>query len=181
MPGAQSSEQVQRAGKQRQLMLARDVVVSVACGQFHNTIARQLRHHMRQRFEQTQADHIGRLGVAGPRRAHVHASILNATHDLAGGIKQGAVPIKNDQVKNLLGLVEQETYVVHVEKITSLESLKDCRPVAIDETTFEVDLSKKNKLNDFISRLSPLGMIVTDIRPKGNRLEKLFLSILKEN
>jgi len=42
-----------------------------------------------------------------------------------------------------------------------------------------VDLSKEERLNEFIAYLTQLGMAVTDFRPKGNRIEKLFLNILK--
>ena len=36
------------------------------------------------------------------------------------------------------------------------------------------------KLNDFILILTQLNMVVIDMRPKGNRLEKLYLKILKQ-
>ena len=88
--------------------------------------------------------------------------------------------IKNDSVRNLVKLVDKETFVVHVEKIQSLEQLGDFYPKIIDEVTFEVEINKKVKLNDFISILSRLGMTATDIRPKGNRLESLYLSLLKQ-
>jgi ABC-2 type transport system ATP-binding protein len=113
-------------------------------------------------------------------------TILLTTHYLeevewlcrqAAIIKDGEI-IANDRVKNLVKLVTRETYVVHVDAIHSLEKLKGYKPVVIDETTFEVDLSKEERLNEFILYLSQLGMKVTDFRPKGNRIEKLFLSIL---
>ncbi len=115
-------------------------------------------------------------------------TILLTTHYLeeveqmcknAAIIKTGEI-IKYDRVKNLLQLLEQETYVVHVEKIQAIETIKMYNPKVIDDTTFEVDISKKERLNDFILKISNAGMIVTDIRPKGNRLEKLFLKILKQ-
>ena len=37
---------------------------------------------------------------------------------------------------------------------------------------------KKISVNDFIKHLIQLGMEVTDFRPKGNRIERLFLNIL---
>ena len=115
-------------------------------------------------------------------------TILLTTHYLeeveqmckeAAIIKTGEI-IKYDKVKNLLQLLEQETYLVHVEAIHVLEKFTTYNAKRLDDTTFEVDLNKKEKLNDFISQLSAAGMVVTDIRPKGNRLEKLFLKILKQ-
>jgi ABC-2 type transport system ATP-binding protein len=92
-------------------------------------------------------------------------------------IKDGQI-IANDRVKNLVKLVAKETYIVHVDAICSLEKIRGYNPVVIDENTFEVDLSKEERLNEFIAYLSQLGMAVNDFRPKGNRIERLFLNIL---
>lgn len=92
-------------------------------------------------------------------------------------IKDGLI-IKNDTVKNLVKLVEKESYIIHVKKIDSVEQIKSYNPKIIDQETFEVDLNKNENLHDFIDQLSKAGLIVTDIRPKGNRIEKLFLNIL---
>ena len=114
-------------------------------------------------------------------------TILLTTHYLeeveqmckkAAIIKNGEI-IACDLVNNLLRLLAKETYVIHVEKVQSLNELTSYNPQKIDEYAFEIDLNKKEKLNDFISRLTQLGMVVTHIRPKGNRLEKLYLNILK--
>jgi len=113
-------------------------------------------------------------------------TILLTTHYLeeveqlcrqAAIIKDGTI-IADDRVKNLVKLVNKETYTVHVDKICALEKLQNYNPVVIDEHTFEVDLSKEEPLNDFIAHLVQLGMEVMDFRPKGNRIEKLFLNIL---
>jgi ABC-2 type transport system ATP-binding protein len=94
-------------------------------------------------------------------------------------IKNGEI-IANDRVKNLVKFVDQETYVIHVDHVTALDQLKDCNPRTIDENTFEVELNKSARLNDFILRLTSLGMTVVDLRPKGNRLEKIYLKLLKQ-
>jgi len=116
-------------------------------------------------------------------------TILLTTHYLeeveqlcrqAAIIKDGKI-IANDRVKNLVKLVEKETYTIHVDKICAFEKLKEYNPVAIDEYTFDVELSKEERLNEFIVYLTKLGMAVTDIRPKGNRIEKLFLNILNSD
>lgn len=113
-------------------------------------------------------------------------TILLTTHYLeeveqlcrqAAIIKDGVI-IANDRVKNLVKLVDRETYIVHVDAICDLEKLRGYNPVAVDENTFEVDLSKEERLNEFIAYLAQLGMVVTDFRPKGNRIERLFLNIL---
>ncbi len=115
-------------------------------------------------------------------------TILLTTHYLeeveqmcqnAAIIKNGEI-IKNDKVKNLVNLIEQETYVIHAQAVQFLDQLKGYHCRVIDENTFEVELDKKAGLNDLIGQVSALGIKMTDIRPKGNRLEKLFLRILKQ-
>ena len=114
-------------------------------------------------------------------------TILLTTHYLeeveqmcrnAAIIKEGEI-IKNDKVSRLLQLLDHETYVINVKEVKSLERLSQYEPKKLDEHTLEVELNHKESLNDFIVRLSEIGMVVTDIRPKGNRLEKLFLNVLR--
>ena len=95
-------------------------------------------------------------------------------------IKNGEI-VANDTVKSLTQLVDKETYVVMVKEIPALEGIKVFTPKVIDENTFEVELSRQETLNDFVMKLTSLGMVVTDIRPKGYRLEKLFLNLLHES
>jgi len=115
-------------------------------------------------------------------------TILLTTHYLeeverlckgAAIIREGEI-ITNDRVRNLVRFIDKETFVVHVRKITDLDDLSSFNPLKIDDATFEVDLSKTESLNDFLARLSRLGMVVNDLRPKGNRIERLFLEILKK-
>ena len=115
-------------------------------------------------------------------------TILLTTHYLeeveqlcqnAAMIKDGEI-LFNDKVRNLVNLVEKETFVVHVERSISLSSLESYKPVKIDEHMFEVELSKDNEINDFISKLCGLGVIIKDFRPKGSRMEKLFLEGLQK-
>lgn len=113
-------------------------------------------------------------------------TILLTTHYLeeveklcrqAAIIKDGKI-IKDDNVRNLVKLVERETYIIHVKNIDSLDAIKEYNPVFIDQETFEVDLHKNENLHKFITHLNKINLTVTDIRPKGNRIEKLFLNIL---
>lgn len=92
-------------------------------------------------------------------------------------IKNGEI-IMRDSVRRLVGLMEREVYVVSVAQVKEVVSLKEYLPRVIDETTLEVELSRKETLHDFVARLAQAGMVLTDIRPKGHRLEKLFLEIL---
>ncbi|HQP11073.1 MAG TPA: ABC transporter ATP-binding protein, partial [Candidatus Omnitrophota bacterium] len=162
-------------GMKRRLMIARALVNKprlLILDEPTASVDVELRHSM--------WEFLGELNRQG-------TTILLTTHYLEeiellcrqAAIIQDGVIIAHDRVKNLVKLVARETYVVHVDMIRSLERLKGYQPVIVDENTFEVDLSKEERLHEFLVYLSQLGMKVTDFRPKGNRMEKLFLNILK--
>ncbi len=113
-------------------------------------------------------------------------TILLTTHYLeevqqmcrnAAIIKEGKI-VSLDSVKNLNKLITQETYVISVKKVESLTGLEAYKPVIIDDHTLEVDLNRDEQLNDLLIKLIKNGFDITDVHPKGQRLEKLFLSLL---
>lgn len=108
-------------------------------------------------------------------------TILLTTHYLeeveqmcknAAIIKHGEV-IRKDTVKNLLNSVEKETYLIDTKNTVTKSKF-----TIVDENTLEVVLKKGMSLNTIISQLSAEGVEVAGIRPRGNRLEDLFLNIL---
>jgi len=126
-------------------------------------------------------DYLRRLNEEG-------VTILLTTHYLeeveqmcrnAAIIKEGII-YKHDRVSRLVRGMEQETYAVTVAEIRNLEKIKQFNPVTTDTHTFEVEMNRREKLHDFLLQLGAAGMILEDIRPKGHRLEKLFMNILKE-
>jgi ABC-2 type transport system ATP-binding protein len=113
-------------------------------------------------------------------------TILLTTHYLeevqqmcrnAAIIKEGTI-VKLDSVKNLNKLITQETYVITVRKMEALTGLEAYKPVAIDEHVLEVELNRDEQLNELLIKLIKNGFDITDVHPKGQRLEKLFLSLL---
>jgi ABC-2 type transport system ATP-binding protein len=113
-------------------------------------------------------------------------TILLTTHYLeevqqmcrnAAIIKEGTI-IKLDSVRNLNRLITQETYVISVKKMESLQGIEAYRPVIIDEHTIEVELNRDEQLNDLLIKLIHNKFDITDVHPKGQRLERLFLSLL---
>jgi len=115
-------------------------------------------------------------------------TILLTTHYLeeveqmcrhAAMIKNGEI-VAFDLVSKLINILDDERYVVHVNECASLEQLKDYNAKQVDEHTFEVDLNKSRRVNDLVLRVNKLNMVVQDIRPKGNRMERLFLELLKK-
>ncbi len=113
-------------------------------------------------------------------------TILLTTHYLeevqqmcrnAAIIKEGNI-ICLDSVRNLNKLITQETYVIAVKKMQSLSGIEVYKPIKVDEYTLEVDLNRDEQLNGLLIKLINNGFDITDVHPKGQRLERLFLSLL---
>jgi ABC-2 type transport system ATP-binding protein len=112
-------------------------------------------------------------------------TILLTTHYLeeveqlcknAAIIKSGQI-VKQDSVRNLLNSMDQETYQVEVDDSNKIKDL----PKGIsklDDHTFEAVIQKGQGLNSIVSLLDQSKIQVLGIRPKGNRLEELFLSVI---
>ncbi|MBP9854627.1 MAG: ABC transporter ATP-binding protein [Candidatus Omnitrophica bacterium] len=93
-------------------------------------------------------------------------------------IKNGKI-VTNDSVRKLVNLIESETYVVHVDSVKSLDALSIYQAKQIDEQTFTMDIQKGHSVVGFVNHISQLGMVIQDFRPQGNRMEKLFLKLIK--
>jgi ABC-2 type transport system ATP-binding protein len=115
-------------------------------------------------------------------------TILLTTHYLeeveqmcrhAAIIKEGEI-VHQDSVRNLTQMLHEEIYVITVDKMQSLSSVESFAPVLVDPNTLEVELNRKEELNDLISKLISSGFVITDIHPKSRRLEKLFLRLLAQ-
>lgn len=92
-------------------------------------------------------------------------------------IKQGEI-IKNDSVKGLLNSMESQVYTVSVDRIGEIDKVRDFEVSGVDENTIEVVMKKGITLSSLVDSLRYAGMEATDVRPKNNRLEQLYLNIL---
>ncbi len=95
-------------------------------------------------------------------------------------IKQGVL-VKEATVKGMIRSLEKHTYVVSVSKLPSAPKIGKYPLKFLDETSFEVDLEAIQGINDFVHAISEAEIIIHDIRPKGNRMEKLFMEILRNS
>jgi ABC-2 type transport system ATP-binding protein len=111
-------------------------------------------------------------------------TILLTTHYLeeveqlcqnAAIIKDGEI-VKEGTVRDLLNSVEVETYHIEVDEAKNLQKSDF---VLIDDHTIEVKVQKGEGLNKIVTDLTTDGIKVLGIRPRGNRLEELFLNVVK--
>ena len=85
--------------KEADVVLMGGVMMTVTRSQLGVTVNRHIRCGMRQSLHQAHADDIGRIFVAWPGAAYILNCVLDALRDDGRGVKQGAIPVKGDQVK----------------------------------------------------------------------------------
>jgi len=88
--------------------------------------------------------------------------------------------IKNTSMKALLQTLHHQTFIFNSDD--SIEKLPDLSPFVatlIDNNTFELRVDKHLTLNEVFTNLTTQGITVHSMRNKTNRLEELFLDLIK--
>ncbi|MGL5830589.1 MAG: ABC transporter ATP-binding protein [Candidatus Altimarinota bacterium] len=103
-------------------------------------------------------------------------------------IKQGEI-VKNDSVKKLLRSLDKQSYLLTVEMKSGHGSMSELVETAAkvekyqlkvaEEGLIEADLASSDSLTNLSAEMAKAGITILDIRPKNNRLDQLFLNILK--
>lgn len=80
--------------------------------------------------------------------------------------------------KALLNTLHQETFILDLSHPVSepWQSKYDVR--IVDDTTLEIDVTKDQGINAVFAELSDLGIEVTSMRNKANRLEEIFIRMV---
>ncbi len=93
-------------------------------------------------------------------------------------IDQGRI-VENTSVKELLGKLDIETFVLDLRNPVSQVPVIDGIEVILrDATTLEASIPKSKSLNRLFSRLEAEGIEVVSMRNKANRLEELFVRMV---
>jgi len=96
-------------------------------------------------------------------------------------IDEGQI-IENTSMKALLAKLNSERFIMDLRApLLEPPRLNGYGVSLLADTTLEVEVSKEQGLNDLFHRLSALGVEVISMRNKANRLEELFIHLLKEN
>ena len=90
--------------------------------------------------------------------------------------------IENTDKKTLLKKLDHETFIFEVSPLSSREipTLSGTRFTPIDETTLEVTKTKEQSMNSIFDHLSACNIMVEAMRNKSNRLEELFMELVKK-
>lgn len=94
-------------------------------------------------------------------------------------IDQGQI-IKNTSMKALLQTLRHQTFIFNTtQPIDVLPDLAPLVPTLIDCNTLEIRVADSQNLNEVFAILSKHGITVHSMRNKTNRLEELFLEVIK--
>ena len=89
--------------------------------------------------------------------------------------------VENTSVKALLKTLNQETFILDLDKaLPSGWSLSDFAvSISKDGSTIEVEVVKGHTINAIFSALDSISINVVSMRNKSNRLEELFVKLIK--
>jgi ABC-2 type transport system ATP-binding protein len=93
-------------------------------------------------------------------------------------IIDGGQIVEDTSMKALLAQLDIETFVLDLVPYQKEINLDNIEYRVIDDHTLEVDLSKKQSLNQVFEQLSNQGVDVLSMRNKSNRLEALFVNLI---
>ncbi|SET71992.1 ABC transporter ATP-binding protein [Thalassotalea agarivorans] len=93
-------------------------------------------------------------------------------------IDKGTI-VENTDMKSLLAKLDKETFVLDLATGSGEAILEGFEYRRIDETTMEVDVEKTRRVNQVFAQLSQQGIDVISMRNKSNRLEELFVNLVK--
>ena len=96
-------------------------------------------------------------------------------------IDQGKI-VEDTSMKQLLSNLDKETFIFDlVEPITTLPDLNGLSSKLIDPRTVEVEILRKDNINQVFDVFSSNNINVCSMRNKSNRLEELFLGLLNNS
>lgn len=96
-----------------------------------------------------------------------------------GIINRGEL-IENTTMKSLLGKLQVETFILDIDDEAKLQTLQDVVSQRVINGSLEIELEKTQGMNHVFSQLSEMGVNVLSMRNKANRLEELFVSIVRQ-
>ncbi|WP_153446026.1 ABC transporter ATP-binding protein [Vibrio algicola] len=95
-----------------------------------------------------------------------------------GIINSGEV-IEDTSMKALLNKLTVETFILDIAPTNQQPQLEQAKITNFDSTSLEVEIDKQQGLSQVFQQLSAQGIEVLSMRNKANRLEELFVTIVR--
>jgi len=89
--------------------------------------------------------------------------------------------VEDTSMKELLKKIDKETFIFDLAGGAKKPVLEGYSLRVIDDHTVEVDVEKKQSINDVFGQFTQQGIHVMSMRNKSNRLEELFVGLVKQN
>lgn len=97
-------------------------------------------------------------------------------------IINGGEIIENTSVKRLLKQLNREVFILDTrEDLATTPLVEGYQVQQIDAHTLEVEVEKGQSLNRLFAQLAELGVDIVSMRNKSNRLEELFVSLVRSH
>ncbi len=89
--------------------------------------------------------------------------------------------IANTSIKKLLSQTKEETLVIDLESaLKTIPKMTGFHVQQVDETCIEVTYQQGTRLNHLFEHFNQHGLHITSMRHKTNRLEELFLQLIRQ-
>ena len=90
--------------------------------------------------------------------------------------------VENTSMKDLLSRLDVQGFVLDIDKpLDQPPSIADYPITLKDSTTLSVAIKKDQSINHLFDKLSALGINVSSMRNESNRLEEMFIEMVKKN
>ena len=90
--------------------------------------------------------------------------------------------VENTSMKELLSKLDVQSFVLDLNQpLNNLPSIAGYTMTLSDPSTLVVAIEKNKSINEFFAELSKIGISVKSMRNESNRLEELFMEIVKPN
>ena len=90
--------------------------------------------------------------------------------------------VENTSMKDLLSRLDVQGFVLDIDQSLDQPPSIANFPITLeDSTTLNVVIKKDQSINDLFDQLSALGISVSSMRNESNRLEEMFIEMVKKN
>ena len=134
----------------------------------------EIRHSMWQFLKQVNAE-----GTTIILTTHYLEEAESLCNNIA--IIDNGITIEQTEMRSLLNRLHVETFILYLRD--EIDSLPDCGEHSvrlIDSTTLEVDIKQEQNISEIFHILKGCNIEVISMKNKTNRLEQLFISMLKD-